>query len=370
MLSTIDSSSNPDFTAMTPQERYAFEQRLEDEYVSGELTWAAKKRDILNTWAELASQWNPITEVSTYIKSRLRKRGVPESSINYVHEVLDDKYKNEEDRANAALAWKSMPVPPSILEDFDVIAKQRMSLDQLRHRSKAEKYEIMTRRLRTIKGLKTMMSDEIEMLETIAKEDGIKIPDFEKVSADIPPERFHGQSEMYYSALGFADEHGKMQRMWKDIAQTIFHFRPNPITSRRSAQLYEEFKESQLSQLQTENMILLKAYQHILTPISDSKWGELLSGWFKIGRDQQVNYGSNGAGVKNAIPTGYIIVKEYKDGRRELIEIDRGWTKEQVSDRMERDLIKLALIQTTANKIEKAHRNWITNTNIVELISK
>jgi hypothetical protein len=360
--------------AMTPAERSIFEQRLEDEYVSGELTWFAKKRDILHTWMDLLYYYvTPTKSICSYIRNRLKLRKIPRSSLMYVSEVaVDDEHGNYSKYKDPAYDNSDFidysAGNPAVLEDFDVIAKQRMSIDQLRARSNAEKYEIITRRLRMIKGLKTMMSDEVAMLETIAKEAGIKIPDFEKVSAEIPPERFHGQSEMYYSALGFADEHGKMQRMWKDIALTIFHFRPNPVTSRRSANLYEQFKESMLSQLQTENMILLKAYQHILTPISDSKWGELLSGWFKIGRDQQVNYGSNGAGVKNAIPTGYIIVKQYKDGRKELIEIDRGWTKEQVSDRMERDLIKLALIQTTANKIEKAHRNWIANTNLVEYV--
>ena len=38
-----------DIAAMTPTQRYAFEQRLEDEYVSGELSWSSKKKDILHT---------------------------------------------------------------------------------------------------------------------------------------------------------------------------------------------------------------------------------------------------------------------------------------------------------------------------------
>jgi len=368
-----------DIAAMTPTQRYAFEQRLEDEYVSGELTWSSKKRDILHTWMDLLYYYvSPTKSVVSYIRNRLKLRGVPRSGLEYVTEVaVDDehgnyaKYKDPDYDHSDSMKTTGKPVErASIFEDFEDLAKATLSPEELDRRSQAELFEIISKEVRFYKGLKTKITDRVELLRAIAKRHNVKISDFEKLSADIPPEHFHGQSEMYYSAEGFENEYLKMAKSWKDIKQMIYYFRPSPEVAKRSTQLYEQFKQSELLNLQAANMVLIKAYQNILTPISDAKWGTSLSGWFKIGRDQQVNYGSNGAGVKNSIPTGYYVTKEYRDGRKELITYDRPWTKEQVSDNMEEKLIKLALIQTTANKIEKANMNWINNTHLVEIMNE
>ena len=203
-----------DIAAMTPTQRYAFEQRLEDEYVSGELSWNSKKKDILQTWADLLYYYvTPTNSICSYIKNRLRLRGLSESSINYVHIVLESKYKNEEDAANGAMALKLMPEQrSSIFEDFDDLAKATLSPEELDRRSMAELQEIVSREVRFYKGLKTKITDRVELLRVICKNHRVKIPDFEKLSADIPPEHFHGQSEMYYSAEGFENEYLKMAK--------------------------------------------------------------------------------------------------------------------------------------------------------------
>jgi len=357
-----------DIAAMTPTQRYAFEQRLEDEYVTGELSWSSKKKDILHTWADLLYYYViPTDSICAYIKNRLKLRGVSHSGLQYVHEVMVDDYAKYKD-PDYDHTSEGKPSKASIFEDFDDLAKATLSPEELDRRSPAELFEIISKEVRFYKGLKTKMTDRVELLRNVAKKHNVKISDFEKLSADIPPEYFHGQSEMYYSAEGFENEYLKMAKSWKDIKQMIYYFRPSPEVAKRSTQLYEQFKQSELSNLQAANMVLIKAYQNILTPISDAKWGTSLSGWLKIGRDQQINYGSNGAGVKNSIPTGYYVTKEYRDGRKELITYDRPWTKEQVGDNMEEKLIKLALIQVTANKIEKANMNWINNTHLVEIM--
>ena len=213
-----------DIAAMTPTQRYAFEQRLEDEYVSGELTWSSKKRDILHTWMDLLYYYvSPTKSICGYIKNRLKLRGVPRSGLEYVTEVaIDDeqgntyyaKYKDPDyDHSDAKTTGKPVVQErASIFEDFDDLAKETLAPEELDRRSQAELFEIISKEVRFYKGLKTKMTDRVELLRNVAKNHNVKISDFEKLSADIPPEHFHGQSEMYYSAEGFENEYLKMAK--------------------------------------------------------------------------------------------------------------------------------------------------------------
>ena len=349
---------------MSPQQRFDYEKRLEDDYVNGEIAWSRKKGEILDEWAAVLEYSVKITEISQYIKNRLRLRGASESSINYVHERLDKKYKNPEDSANASLAWKSMPWR----DNSDEIAKSTIDMDDLGEMSRAEQYELITKRFKNIKGTKKALTDEADLLEMFAKQHHIRIPELEKLPADIPPEIFHGYSEFYYDIGGFADEIEKIGKQLRDYQKMVFYYRPDPETSKKCSKLLAQYREGAWQQLRFNIILAAKAIQNMLTPITDQKWAYILSEWLQVGYDQKTAYGSHGSGSVHAVPTGEFILKTYKDGRVELIGLTREGTREQVGDKVKEDIIKMGLIAALNHPLEKMTYKWMDNTILPEVL--
>jgi hypothetical protein len=357
---------------MSQKERLQFEKNLEDEYVTGEFTWNSKKKDIIKMWADSCSHHiRPVNLICQHIKRKLRDRGVTEGSIAYVHESLDgDNYDIYKDPRFDTSSERGGNPRPSIFEDFDDLARDTLTPDELKQRSKAEQYEIITKEVKLIKSFKTKFSDRIKVLEDFANTEDVSIPEFETESSDIPPEKFWGQSEAYYDARGFEQEHAKLSKSWGDVAETLFHFRPTPEVAAYCSKKFKEYREKDFENFRLANMVCLKAYQNLTNPISDGKWGALLDGWLKIGYDQKVNCGSHGSGVTNAIDTGEYVLKEYKDGRKEIVGLKREFTREQVGDKTGRDLLRLARIALEKDKVQQAFTYWIKNTNLVEIVNQ
>jgi hypothetical protein len=359
---------------MSQTQRLQFEKNLEDEYVTGEFTWNSKKKDIIKMWADSCSHHiRPVNLICQHIKRKLRDRGISEGSIAYVHESLDDDnydiYKDPRYDTSEYIDMQRRGNPrPSIFEDYGELAKETLTPEELEQRSPAEQYEIITKEVKLIKSFKTKFSDRINVLENFSQTHKVKIPEFETESSDIPPEHFWGQSEAYYDARGFEQEHAKLSKSWGDVAETLFHFRPTPEVAAYCSKRFKEYKDNDFANFRLANMVLLKAYQNVTNPVSDGKWGELLDGWFKIGWDQKVNCGSHGSGVVNSIDTGEYVIKEYKDGRREVVGLKREFTREQVGDKTSRDLLKLAMVAVSKDQVQRALTHWIKNTNLVEMV--
>jgi len=362
---------------MTPSQRSSFEQKLEDEYVQGELKWNAKKSDIIKTWCDMLFFYiSPTKSVCSHIKKKVRTRleteGIKgsqaDAAVAYIHECLTGDYAKYKDPKFDTSSERRGNPRPSIFEDFDEAARQSLTAEELNERSDAEVYEIIVKQNRLIKGYKTLMSDKLDFNKTYAKRRGIRIPEFETESSDIPPEHFWGQSSLWYDLEGFANEVGKMHKSILDVQQTVYYFRPDPQVSAYCSRKLRDFIANDWANLRLAMMVSIKAIQNILNPVSDGKWGTLLDGWVKIGWDQKVNCGSHGSGVTNSIDTGEYVIKEYRDGRKEIVGLKREFTREQVGDKTNRDLLRLARTALAKDSAQQALSYWIKNTNLVEIV--
>jgi hypothetical protein len=345
---------------------------LEDAYVSGEFAWNSKKQNIIRAWADRLSYSSglPDSTICQHIKQRLRLRGVSEGSIAYVHDCLTGDYaKYKDPKFDTSDADRRGFPRPAIFEDFEDLAKETLSPEQLEERSTAEQYEIITKEIKLIKSVKTKMSDRVELLEDFAKSHDVRIPDFEKESSDLPPPQFWGHSKWYVTLEALENEVNKLAKSLADIKKTAFYFRPDPQVAEYCSKKMQEYDKA-LTNLVNAIMVVIKGMQNVMNPVSDGKWGALLDGWLKIGWDQKVNCGSHGSGVTNSIDTGEYVIKEYRDGRTEVVGLKREFTREQVGDKTQRDLLKLAMVAVKKDQAQQALSYWIANTNLVEMVNE
>jgi hypothetical protein len=362
----INSHVSETIAALTHEQRLGYEKRLEDEYVSGELSWSFKKGEILKTWANLLIYYvNPPSMISSYIKNRLRMRGLSEGQIDHVSRVLDpefkdprfDTYRNRD--ASASLRAE-------VFENYDEIATQAVDLRSLeKSSSTAEQYEIITRRKRHIKGIRQKLSDENDLLTQFAIEHDIKIPELQKESALEPPPEFWGDTVATDTLDEFAHELGVIKHYVEDTSQLMKKFKPAEEISQKIRDYILELRNRVLVPMTKQMFFVCRGYRDILGMPSDAKNAALLLDWMKIGIDKYVNAGSRGAGVLNAIKTGQHYFKLGKEPNTVYeIEVEREFTREQVGDKAAKILLMQARDILMQNECEQALQSWAKNTNV------
>ena len=159
---------------------------------------------------------------------------------------------------------------PSVFEDFDDVARQSLTREELDARSDAEVFEIIVRQNRLIKGYKTLMSDKLDFNKSYTQGRGIKIPDFETESSDIPPEHFWGQSKFWYDLEGLHNEVSKLDKSIVDVQQTVFYFKPDSEVAEYCSKKVKEFMAKDWANLRLAIMVSLKAIQNVLNPVSEN----------------------------------------------------------------------------------------------------
>jgi hypothetical protein len=174
--------------------------------------------------------------------------------------------------------------------------------------------------------------------------------DKDHVSVEDPPKQYWGDSELYYKLQDMAEHFHKIAGRLEKVQQKVYKFRPNPETSRKCVKHLDVFEKN-----------FLNPVEKMLVPYHDERYAYTWTDWLKIQMDS-LEYGPRAAGTKNAVPTGNVIRKGDK-----LIEIDRQLTGSQVK-KNEKKTLQFADELIKSNRLEKALRYWIDNTNIVERV--
>ena len=364
----INSHVSETIAALTHEQRLTYEKRLEDEYVSGELSWNFKKGEILKTWANLLIYYvNPPSMISSYIKNRLRMRGLSIGQLMYVSEVLPVEFKDPRfDTYQLRQGNPSLPKQAEIFENYDEIATQAIDLRALDSSSSAaEQYEIITRRKRHIKGIRQKLSDENDMLTQFAIEHDISIPELQKESALEPPSEFWGDSVATESLDEIIHNVSVLLHYLQDVRQLVHKFKPSEPVAEDMRQHAIKLRDRFLVPFGKAVAFLCKGYVDIAAMPSDAKNAALSLDWMKIGIDKYVNAGSRGAGVLNAIKTGQHYFKLGKEPNTVYeIPVEREFTREQVGDKAAKILLCQARDYLATNELEQFLQVWAKNTNI------
>ena len=329
----------------------------------------ARLQQIYKEWSyEVANRFElekkDVRGVCLHIKNRLRVRGCSEGTVDYVAECLDPGFKD--DTRVKHFEDGNPSSTSTVYEDLDAKAIGIHYRSDVETMSQAELEEIIPRALSLKTASIKQTREEVATLKKIAFEHNIRIPEVEKISAPIPPEYFHGQSEFWYSIGGMKEEILKIYNQFDDLQQRVYYFKPDKELAHSCATKMDEFRKTGFYKMRFMCMLMLKNLQSILTPATDLKWANTRVGWFQMGVDVETKYGNKGCGTKHAVPTGEYVLKVYKDGHVELVGLDREFTKEQTGDKTRVQLLKMALIQAQANKCEQAVSDWMTKTELVE----
>jgi len=329
-------------------------QNYADDYVEEIYLSNKKKKKYIQDIAisyerlhDLGSFTLPLSMVSTTIKRMLRSKTFPdgskltESQVHYVSEVLEEKFKDPKFDTSDSQGVENH-ASDSVIDDFAEQAKQRLSINKLENLSSAEQYEYLNRRLNMIAEHKKIHNDEKTSLEEFAARRGIRIPATSKTSAELPPEHFHGWSKLYEVLKQVAEKKKWSYEYTKDVADLVYAFKPPADIDKKAVEYLEKYIE-QMTILEKVELYYLRGFNQIMNYVADRKHRASLAKWMDIGVDQIFNYGSHGAGVKNAVKTGEVICKMSKDGKAIIKqELEKELTREQVGANVQGELINIA----------------------------
>ena len=380
-MSTISSLDVPRLLAQ--------ERKLEDEAINTDILLTEKLETIYQEWAEnLKAQQKaglytePINTISSYIKARLRLRGVSEGSIDHVSYCLAPEFKQSKfnewrnesdfDDLSITLPFQGSDGNPSlsVFLDPDKSAREIRALPDMYsivQQSTTEATLVIKQKLSQLNELKKRIKTEVALMRDFAQVYRLRVFPV-KISAELPPEEFRGITKLE-SLVRDAGIHFKViGDKCEDIAQQIHDFKPDEETAKAATEYIEKFIEELTPYWQAINYTE-KAIDQMLTFHSDKKYAANEPYWFNIGFDNIDNSGAHGSGIINAIRTGQVAMELGKD-KKSIVEfhIEREFTKEDVTDQTAANLLLKARNAVLKEPLQKALNTWSEHIAAIEQV--
>src|SRR6185503_12660368 len=107
------------------------------------------------------------------------------------------------------------------------------------------------------------------------------------------------------------------------LKQRVFYFKPEKELADACAKKWKQFQSGRFQKIRFTNTLFAKELGAILTPYTDLKWDDNLTEWLMTANDRNETHGDKGCGTKHAVPSGIVILKKYRDGTEDYIELDR-----------------------------------------------
>jgi hypothetical protein len=344
---------------------YLLKQTLQnsiDDFVEGHNIWEKKKAEIINKMALtleklhfLGEYPDPLNTISTYIRNKLAERGVSDHNLDYVGRVLPSKYKNQ-DLARDSNNKNGMNIHANNNDnDQQIIPTVNIYrlIKNLENKSPTELQNYVLELEQKHKHMRNNMKAEKEAAEYVAIKKQTPLPRYKKVSSEVPPSHLQGWSELYEEMNDFGEEAIEFGKYLKDIAKSIYEFKPENELSKRCAHKVRIFKIGAWKTIK----------EIFVAPTTDKKWSGDWPKWCDI-HLTKLEQSKNYAGSKHALETGEFAVK-YKDGTEQYFTLDRGITREQVGDK-EPELFEMVKQVLIGNPMVDALHDWSYNTFIDE----
>lgn len=331
----------------------------------------AKKKfgQILNEWIKLIEEEKQLGSftlpdhlVSTYIRNELKARNAEEWLLNYVTNTIDSKYKDKRydtDVYKDSVGNSGIANTPS-LQRMEDLSKNFLSDAQFDKLSPAEQQQYIFSIDEKGKRAKKVWNDQIRRNEELAEKYNIPIKVVER--AEKPPEWFWGESQLYKDLDTLANDIMIFYKYIVDAKGLCYKFRPTGEVDQAASAAMRSYYENEWKNLKLYNIYVIEKLLTQFVKVVDEKNRETAQGWFKIGVDKFINYGSHGAGVLNSIDIGKSIL-EYKDGEVWSHDLERPFTKEIVSDNTKGKLVVEAYKYSQGCKAEEAINKWVKETH-------
>lgn len=324
--------------------------------------WEIKKGDLISKMAatleklHFANEYrDPLNTIANHIVKSLRARGISENQLDYVYQVLPDRYKrdynrkgeseNSHNQQNKTSEVEEQPPIPTV-NIYSLIKKlEKLSPTELQN------YALQTEQ--TQKHIRTNLKATKDAIEYVSIKTKTPLPKYKKVSAETPPEHLQGPTSMYHKLKEMSLTVFDIYKYLEDVAKSVYEFPPNEQLSKECTARLDAFDKG-----------VLQTIKMMIVPYTDKKFSGDWPTWCNINLtrlEQSKNY----AGSKHALETGEYAVKIGKDGKEVILSLDRGITREQVGDR-EPDLYIMARQTLLGNDMIHALHEWSYKTNIME----
>jgi len=170
--------------------------------------------------------------------------------------------------------------------------------------------------------------------------------DKDHISAEDPPKKFWGESELYFELGNMANHFRTIGDNLDKIRMKVYKFKPDAKTSAECVKYLTIFEKG-----------FLNPVEMLLLPYHDDRWATNWTDWFKIQIDS-FQHGARAAGIMNAIPTGQVLMRLSDDKESVILsKVVREFTSSQVKKNLPKTL-KLAKELLDSHPLEKALNNW------------
>lgn len=189
------------------------------------------------------------------------------------------------------------------------------------------------------------------IMECIAIEKNIPLYRYKKVSAEVPPSKLQGESELYHKIGDLSEYFFKIGRKLKKIQKDIYQFKPDEKISSECVNDLNEFETK-----------LLIPLEKLLIPYGNKEWSANWTEWIKIQLDN-LSLGPNYTAKLHARPTGEYELKTNEEGETILQEIKGSMTSKQIK-KNQKKVMEFAYQLIQANPLERALTKYYNNTSI------
>ncbi len=254
-------------------------------------------------------EWDgPLQDISKYVRDALKKEGLTESQIHNAIKYLQPEHKRPYEKGDSPISESEFEDDvESVFDKTEEFADRILSDKQLDKLGNAERKEVLEQEIGRRKSRKTIDNDRIKHLQEYAEKSGIKLVD--KVTKQLPPEQFRGQSEVSNLLYQNAREHEIISDMFKDLAQQVINFKPDTETQKKALEQLEDHMNKAFLPFAKVTLEWCQGIKTILRNITDEKYSETNSKWMQMAEDKFLAYGNHGSGEVNAVLTNKVILK-------------------------------------------------------------
>ena len=264
-----------------------------------------------------SGEWEgPPTQISTKLKQDLKNEGLTEGQLGHIHRIVQPEHRDPSQRRDQLVTDSEFEeLEESVFDQTEEFAERTLSDKQLDKLSSAERKEVLEQEIGSRKSRKTIDNDRIKHLQEYAEKQNIKLVD--KVTKQLPPEQFRGQTETYYVLEELERQHEILSNMFKDLKQQVYNFKPTTETEQKALAELENHVTKAFTPYAKVAIEWCEGLKTVMRNITDEKYSDTNRAWMRNAEDKFWAYGNHGSGEVNAVLTNKVILKlgfkEFKD---------------------------------------------------------
>jgi len=253
-------------------------------------------------------EWEgPLTTISTKLKQDLKNEGFTIGQLDNIHRIVQPEHRDPKFKSSHLTASEFEEAEESVFDQVEEFAQRTLSDKQLDKLSVAERKEVLEQEIGSRKSRKTIDNDRIKHLQEYAAKANIKLVD--KVTKQLPPEQFRGQTESYYVLEELERQHEILSNMFKDLKQQVYNFKPTTETEKKALAELEQYFSKTFVPYCKVAIELTEGTKTIMRNITDEKYSDTNRAWMRNAEDKFLSYGNHGSGEVNAVLTNKVVLK-------------------------------------------------------------